>query len=153
MTQFGRSGIMDENATAKPGWGFWAIGVLGLVWNVMGVANLAMQMNPANLENMPELHQAIAQSRPDWATAAFAIAVVGGALGCGLLLLRRKLALPLFVVSLLAMVAHMFSYAALANPNVVFGWGDIALIVVMPIAVAAFLIRYAMRCRNMAWLK
>jgi hypothetical protein len=137
--------MMDQERSGKVHWSFWAIGLLGLVWNAMGMLNLAMQMNPANLATMPELFRAIVETRPLWATLAFGFAVVSGALGCILLLMHRSSAKPVFVASLVAMVAHMFSYLGLSNPNVHFGVGDIILIVVMPIAVAVFLLWYAMQ--------
>jgi hypothetical protein len=111
----------------------------------MGLLNLGMQMNPANVTQMPELFKAIIESRPLWATAAFAIAVGGGTLGCVLLLLRKKLAVPVFAVSLAAMIAHLFSYLNISNPNVNFGASDIALVVVAPVAVAVGLLWWARR--------
>ena len=48
-------------------------------------------MNPNIVDAMPEAYRAIVENRPAWATAAFAIAVFGGAFGCLLLLLRKWL--------------------------------------------------------------
>jgi hypothetical protein len=70
---------------------FWAIGLLGLAWNGIGLLNFIMQQNPANLEQMPELFRTIVATRPLWATIAFGLAVASGALGSILLLLRHKL--------------------------------------------------------------
>jgi hypothetical protein len=124
---------------------FWAVGLLGLAWNAMGLMNFIMQQNPANLEQMPELFRTIVATRPLWATIAFGGAVASGAVGCILLLLRHKLAVPVFAISLIAMVAHMFSYAGMMNAGVQFGAGDIALIVVAPVAVAVGLLWWARR--------
>jgi hypothetical protein len=47
-------------------------------------------------------------SYPLWMTGAFAVGVFGGLGGSALLLLRRALAVPVFVVSLLAYIALYF---------------------------------------------
>ena len=143
---------MNDKKDGGVRWSFWAIGALALLWNVMGVINLIWQINAENLASMPDLHRAMAESRPAWATAAFALAVLGGALGCLLLLLRKKAALPVLIASFAGMIVHMFSYFGITNPAVSFGLSDIILIVVMPLAVAAFLIWYAKRAASNGWI-
>ena len=91
---------------AKPHFSFWIIAAVGLLWNLMGCLNYIMQANVDAVAQMPELYQAIIAARPAWATAAFAIAVFGGAVGCILLLLRRRVASAAFVVSLIAIAGH-----------------------------------------------
>lgn len=91
---------------AKPHFSFWIIAAVGLLWNLMGCLNYIMQANADAVAQMPELYQAIIAVRPAWATAAFAIAVFGGAVGCILLLLRRRVASAAFVVSLIAIAGH-----------------------------------------------
>lgn len=141
---------MNTRVVDEVHWSFWAIGAVALLWNVMGVLNLMWQMNAENLAAMPELYRALAESRPAWATAAFALAVFGGALGCILLLIRKKVAFPILIVSFVGMIVHMFSYVSITNPAVSFGLSDI--IVVLPLAVAAFLIWYAKRAENSGWI-
>ena len=143
---------MNDRVAARVHWSFWAIGAIALLWNVMGIMNLLWQMNSENLAAMPELHRAIAESRPSWATAAFALAVFGGAVGCLLLLLRKRAASSVLIASFVGMIVHMFSYFGITNSAVSFGPSDIILIVVMPIAVAAFLIWYAKLAASKGWI-
>jgi Na+/proline symporter len=70
----------DENVSSVH-WSFWAVGIVALIWNVLGVINFFAQMNPDVLAAYRESERAIVEGRPAWATAAFAIAVFGGALG------------------------------------------------------------------------
>ena len=88
----------------KPHFSFWIISGLGLVWSLMGCLNFISQMNEEVVAQLPELYQLIIKSRPLWATAAFAVAVFGGAVGCILLLLRRRVATQVLLVSLLGIV-------------------------------------------------
>lgn len=85
----------------KPHFSFWVVAGLGLIWNLMGCFNFIVQTNPETVAQMPELYQLIINTRPAWATGAFAIAVFGGAVGCILLLLRRSVAVPVLVLSLM----------------------------------------------------
>lgn len=89
----------------KPHITFWLIAGAGLIWNLMGCLNYVMQTNADVVAEMPEVYQIIINGRPAWATAAFAIAVFAGAVGCILLLLRRRIAAELLVLSLLGILA------------------------------------------------
>ncbi|WP_415402309.1 hypothetical protein [Tateyamaria sp. SN3-11] len=91
----------------KPHFSFWIIAGLGVVWNLMGCLNFITQMNAEAVAQMPELYQLIIATRPLWATLAFAVAVFGGAVGCILLLLRARMAAPVLLVSLIAIVLTM----------------------------------------------
>ena len=88
----------------KPHFSFWIICGLGLAWNLMGCLNFITQMNDDIVAQMPDLYQLIIKSRPIWATIAFAAAVFGGAVGCILLLLRRRVATQMLLVSLIGIV-------------------------------------------------
>lgn len=90
----------------KPHFSFWIVAGIGLLWNLMGCLNYIMQTNPDAVAQMPELYQLIIAARPPWATIAFAVSVFGGAVGCILLLLRRRIASVAFVVSLIGIFGH-----------------------------------------------
>ena len=94
---------MTDISTNKPPIWFWVIAVVALVWNLMGVMAYIGQayMTEAELNALPEVEQALYANYPAWATAAFAIAVFGGAIASIALLLRKKLAKTLFLISLI----------------------------------------------------
>jgi len=87
----------------KPGVLFWVIAVIALIWNIMGVMAYLAQafMTDEAKALLPEAEQAMYSDIPAWVTAAFAFAVFGGFLGSLALLLRKKWATSLFLVSLL----------------------------------------------------
>jgi len=138
----------DENVGVVH-WSFWAIGAVALVWNVMGVINLFVQMNPDMLAAYRESERAIIEGRPAWATGAFAIAVFGGALGCLLLLLRKSAAFYLFIASLLGVIVTMIHTLGV---GIDFGFGEILGIILMPLVVSAFLIWYSKRAESKGWI-
>ena len=89
---------MNAPVGAKPpGW-FWAVAVLALLWNLFGLAMFYMQVNmtPEQLAQLPEAQRELTQAFPGWVWAVDGVAVVAGTLGSLLLLMRRRLALPLF---------------------------------------------------------
>lgn len=84
----------------------WVVGVLALLWNAMGAFDYLMTQtkNATYMSAFTPEQLEYFYSFPAWAVAAWAIAVWGGVLGSVLLLLRRRIAVPVFLVSLVAMV-------------------------------------------------
>ena len=143
---------MNDKTVGGVHWSFWAIAVIALIWNVMGVINYVMQMNPGALASFPETHRAIIQSRPAWATGGFAIAVFGGALGCLLLLLRKSAAYYVFIASLLGVIVTMIHALGIATSTVRFSLFEIVMMLLMPPVVAVFLIGYAKWVQRKGWI-
>lgn len=139
-----------NQTVSRPHWSFWLIGVLTLIWNVLGCVNFILQMNPDVVSSYRETEQAIIQGRPIWATAGFAVAVFGGALGCVLLMLKKPAACYFFVASLIGVVVTMFHTL---RKGISFGIGEVIGIIVMPIIVAAFLVWYAKYAEQRGWFK
>ncbi len=143
---------MNDKKVGGVHWSFWIIGAVALIWNLMGVMNLIMQMNADAIAAMPEAQRAIIESRPAWATGAFAIAVFGGALGSLLLLLRKSAAFYLFIASLLGMLVHMIPYLGMAGSTIDFGPFEISMYILMPLVVATFLIWYSKHAKSKGWI-
>jgi hypothetical protein len=143
---------MNDKTIGGVHWSFWAIGAVALVWNVMGVMNYFMQMNADALASFPESHRAIIASRPAWATGGFAIAVFGGALGCLLLLFRKSAAIYLFIASLLGVIVAMTHTLGIAGSASNFSPFEIVMMILMPLAVAAFLIWYSKQAERKGWI-
>lgn len=143
---------MNDKSIGGVHWSFWVIGVVALIWNVMGGINFIMQMDPEMLASMPESHRAIAEVRPAWATATFAVSVFGGALGCVLLLLRKKVAYYLFIASFFGVIVTMAHALGMAGSKFNFSPFELVLAVVMPVALAAFLIWYSKWVKRRGWV-
>lgn len=128
----------------KPHFSFWIIAGLGLLWNLGGCLNYIAQTSPETVADMPEVYQAVINGRPAWATGAFAIAVFGGAVGCILLLMRRRVAMVLFGVSLIGVLASLYFTLRVVGmvPSMA-----------MSVLVAMALIWYASIAQRKGWLK
>jgi len=130
----------------KPPALFWVISILALLWNLMGVmAYLGMTMTPpeAFIEAYGQEYADVMASKPAWATAAFAIAVFGGLLGCVGLLLRKSWAKILFILSLLGVIVQNIWGFMSGSFNLV-GTSD-KVLTVLVLIVAVFLIWFAQK--------
>jgi hypothetical protein len=144
---------MNEEVTATlPKMFYWVSGA-ALVWNLLGVMAYVGQvtMSPDVLQAMPEAQRALYENTPAWVTSAFAIAVNAGALGCLLLILRKALALPVLVVSLVAVLAQMFHNFLLSNAIEVMGWAAI-IGPTFVILIGLYLVWFANDARKKGWI-
>ncbi|MEO9600697.1 hypothetical protein [Parasphingorhabdus sp.] len=97
--------------TKAPIW-FWVVGVVALLWNALGVSAYFQQilMSAEQFAALPQVQQELLSTQPTWVTAAFAIAVFAGLAASIALLIRKRLAVRLFLVSLLAVIVQFSSY-------------------------------------------
>ena len=144
--------MIQDNNPPVPAW-FRVVGVLALIWNLMGVSAYLMQVNMTeeDMAALPEAQRLLYETTPAWATGAFAMAVFAGALGCLLLTFRKKLAAPILVVSLLAVLVQMFHAYFISKAWEVFGPGG-TVMPVMVIAIAFFLVWLSERGKKYQWL-
>ncbi len=139
---------MNDETVGSIHWSFWIISVVTLIFNVMGVINYFVQMNADSLASFPESYRPIIEGRPAWATAAFAIAVFGGSLGCLLLLLKKSAAFYVLIASLLGVIVtmmHIFGVAGFSSFEIWIG-------VLMQLVVTAFLIWYSKQAESKGWI-
>lgn len=93
-----------ETATATPAW-YWLVAVACLSFEAAGAYLFAnsLTLDPASL---PLDQRAIFDATPQWMTIAWAFAIGAGLLGAIGLLLRRRLAEPLLLLSLIAVLVQ-----------------------------------------------
>ena len=115
----------QETSAKRRPWHMWVVGVLGLLWNAMGAMDYIMTetRNEAYLSSFSPEQLEFFNSFPAWVVASWATAVWGGVLGALLLLFRRRLAVPVFLVSLVAMLITTFHNFVLSNGLEVMGDG------------------------------
>jgi len=135
-----------------PKW-FTIAAALALVWNLIGVLAFIGQimMSPEVLAELSQAEQDIYLSTPLWATTAFACAVVGGLLGSFALLMKKPLAQPLLILSLLAVIIQMFHSFVISNALEVFG-PDRVIMPVMVIIIAITLVYLSKKAKTNGWL-
>lgn len=143
-----------RSSSPAPGW-FRIVAILLLLWNLFGIWSLWSQytMTPEAIAALPDAQRTVWQAMPSWLWIAYALGVGGGTLGALLLLLRKRAASALFLLSLVAVVVQ-FGY-------VLFPAGGLATLgaaqaLPMPltiIAVAVFQLWLARRGSARGWLR
>jgi hypothetical protein len=135
---------MAQDTAGRP-WHLWLIGIIGSLWSAMGVLSFMLtQMKiEAVMSQFPPQQREYFESFPWWAVAFWAIGVFGGVIGCLLLLLRKRLAVPVLLASLIgAIVCNLGGLLLLGGLEVMRETGGLGLTVV-PVIFAAFLAYYA----------
>ena len=145
--------MQTQSGPARPR-GYRWVAILALLWNLVGLAMFWMQvtMDETRLASLDEVERQIYLATPPWLNLAFAFAVIGGVLGALGLLLRRRWAVPMFAVSLLALLVQ-FGGAYLVTPAwQAYGVAGLA----MPglvLVIALALLVYSRRWRTSGWLR
>lgn len=138
--------LTAPTSSRAPVW-FWAAASLGLAWNVFGIVQYlgTAGTDAAGFEasGLTAEQAQVMAAAPAWLTAAFAIGVFGGVIGCIGLLLRRRWSKLVLGLSLVAYVllwigdAIVGIFATLGLPQV------IILTMVVAIAGALFVLARA----------
>ena len=144
---------MDDQMTrdhAVPGW-FYAVAAVALLFEAFGCFMYISQVT-ADHAALPLDQRAMWDATPTWMVAAYAIAVWVGLIGSVLLVMRRKLAVPLLLVSLIAVVVQ-FSGLFLV-PQLRQTVPDTALVTPIALILCCYLIfMFARLAHKRGWLR
>lgn len=113
------------NAPMKAPWHIWLVGLIALLFNSVGVFDFVMSMlqgakYQASAGMTPD-QIAHYQQMPSWMMVVWAVGVFGAFLASILLLLRRKQASLVFIVSLAAFLVSLLYTYVLTNGGAVMG--------------------------------
>ena len=138
------------NMMTKPGWQYWAIAVVGLLWNCVGAMDYtmtAMQVE-SYVAMMTAEQRAYVDAFPAWSIAFWALGVWGALIGSVLMLLRNKLAVMAFAVSLLGLLGTtIYQYVVSDAPDSFKTPGTMAFSAAIWV-IALFLFWYARKKRD-----
>lgn len=96
------------SAAKKPNGLFWLVGALLLVWGLIGISFYLYEVTLSDEKYLEGYGQAMLDIRhrvPAWSMSGYAIGVWAGLVGTICLLLRRRMAQPLYIISFLGAVA------------------------------------------------
>ena len=145
---------MTEKSTAKPPLWFWIVSIIALLWNGSGVYMYLIQAyDTESFRAMypdPEMLE-MANNTPAWVTAAYAIAVFAGLLASIGLLLRKKWAKPLFLVSLLGAVASNAYHLFMSKAIELYGTEAVIMPIVV-VVIGIFLVWFSNKGIAKGWL-
>ena len=139
---------MNFSSTNNPPAYFWVVSIIALIWNAFAGYNYLMQafMTSEQLDQLSNSDQNLYSDLPTWYISIFAIAVFAGLLGAISLLIRKRWAYVLFIVSFLATGIQQFYVLTEINPRDIF-------LSLSSIVIAVFLVWFSKRSTARAWLK
>ena len=131
------------NTITKPTPLYWLIAIIAILWNFMGIIAYLGQayISDDAIKMLPEENQLYFSNVPAWVTAAFAVAVFGGFIGSIGLIIRKKWAYFLFVISFVALVTqHIYNFFI---QNYIEMTGSQVILPIVTFIVALFLIYFS----------
>jgi hypothetical protein len=122
-----------------PVW-FIVFAVVALLWNLFGAAAVIINfmLTPEAIAALPAAHQQMYADTPMWSSYASLVAVFTGVLGSIALLMKKALALPLFLLSIAGLVLQNIGIFVVVDAIAVLG--SIVLVMQGGIAVAICLL-------------
>jgi len=102
----------QENSKISTPWHLWLIGIFAILWSGMGALDYVMTQtrNEGYMSNFTPEQLEFFYSFPVWA-----IAVWGGVVGALLLLMRKRIATWIFLVSLISMMSNAIHNYVFSN--------------------------------------
>ncbi len=140
----------NEAFGAPPRW-FVAAAIAALLWEIFGCITYVLHVT-GDLASLPAGQAAMWAATPAWSVAAYAIAVWVGLAGAVLLVMRRRLAEPLLLVSLIAVLVQFSSLLVVPEVREVTppgAWIMPAFIILICAAIWLF----ARRAKREGWLR
>jgi hypothetical protein len=143
---------MDDRYAPQPiaRW-YMAGAIASVLFMAVGCAGYLIDMT-TDPNSLPLDQRTLVLARPAWMTAAYAIAVWTGLAGAVLLLMRRKWAEPLLLVSLAAALGTFAPYAFVPGIRDNITTNDIAVAIVILAAVWT-IYWFARHSRQRGWLR
>jgi hypothetical protein len=110
---------MTDTMTVKTPWHLWVVGIVSLLWNAFGGYDFVMSSTQGETywraSGMDQAMIDYYHAMPAWMYVPWVLGVWGAVLGSLLLLLRNKLAVPVFALSFLGAVVSLI-YQKFINP-------------------------------------
>ena len=145
------------NTKTKPNKSFLIIGILALLWNIMGLFQFIMAafMQDTMLETYGETYtpqeMELFLNTPSWYYVVFGICTITGVLGSIAVLLKKKIAVPLFLVSLVTVLVVQ-GYWMLGTLAIALLGTEAIIMPMLVIVTSIFLYFYCKGARQNNWL-
>ncbi|MEO8773016.1 MAG: hypothetical protein ABI295_06665 [Xanthomarina sp.] len=127
---------------------FWVVSITSFIWNAFGVYSYLMEALSISgqLGELSSGRQNFDANLPAWYISAFAIAVFAGLAGSIGLLIRKRWAYIVFIISFLSTGIQQFYVLTEINPRDIF-------LSLSAIVIAVFLVWFSKRAAAREWLK
>lgn len=130
------------------------ISISAIAWNFLGLLAFIMQLSMTDemIKALPQAEQDLYSNLPSWYIVAYGLAVIAGLLGSITLLMRKKISVALFSISLIGILAQNIYTFFFSNTFSVYGYGS-AILPIFVIVLAIFLFSYSNTLKKEGYLK
>jgi hypothetical protein len=143
---------LDDRFTPRPVAGWFKIAALAsLLFMALGCVALMMHVT-TDPTALPLDQRALFEAEPSWVLAASGVGFVAGAAAALLLVLRRNLAVPFMMVSLLGMFVWLAGIFATPGFRNLLSTNEIAILLVV-VALTWTIYWFARHSRQRGWLR
>ena len=139
----------------KPPTWFWVVAVIALLWAGMGCWSYLNEvtMTPDDLAKLPVAQREAWAAMPKWLFGVFAIAVWSALAAAIAMVLRRRIARTLYIVSLVAIVVQ-FGWLFVMTPMLkTMGFAEAAGVPIVIAVAGAVLIWFSGMAAQRGWLR
>lgn len=143
---------MDDHFGPRPvaAW-YMPAAIVCLLLMLLGCALYAMHV-AADPAKLPVDQRAMFEAEPQWVAGSLGLAAAIGALGAIMLLVRRKAAVPLFLISTLLVAVWIVGLFAITRVRELLSTGDIVIALVVA-ALSWTIYWFARHSRQRGWLR
>ena len=144
--------MKPNTRSAVPFW-YWVIAALALLWNLLGCTFFAVELfaQETMMKSMTDPQKEWARSIPGWIYFVYGLAVSTGVAGSIGLLLRKGWSIPMFAISLAAVIVQMVYTMLIAGGLQAMGPSGL----IMPalvVGIAAALLWFSWFARSRGWI-
>ena len=148
----GGMNMTDERYAPQPlaSW-YWVAAGVSVLFMALGCW-MYLSVVTADPATLPLDQRNLIEAEPTWMVAAFAVAVWSGLLGAVLLLMRKRIAVPVLLVSLIATIVNFVPYAVVRQVRDLITTNDIAIAVAV-VLITGTIYSFARHCGQRGWLR
>lgn len=144
--------MTDDPYSPRPVASWYMAAAIGsILFMLIGCGSYLLDVT-SDPSTLPLDQRTVAEARPPWGMAAYAIAVWVGLAGAVMLVLRKKLAQPLMLVSLVATAVTFLPYAIVPDVRDNITPNDIAFALVV-LAITWTIFWFARHSAQRGWLR
>ena len=143
--------MTTSNHLKSTPWHLWLIGVLALLWFAMGCYDFVMTQtqNEAYMKYFTDAQKNYFNGFPFWAVTVWAISVWGGLIASILLLMRKNLATPIYLASIIMyLLACVHNFLLTDGAELMGTVGLIMSVIILLISIALYFYSRAQTARG-----
>jgi hypothetical protein len=142
----------DRRFSPQPIAGWYMVGAIASMLFMIAACTMYGLHVATNPQSLPIDQRTVFEAEPLWVTSAFGLAAVSGLVASAMLVLRRKLAQPLMLISLIATIAWAAGLLLVPGLRDVITTNDIAVAIVVA-AIDWTIFWFARHSNQRGWLR